>query len=226
MQDVDVLILNSEYDQETIKWMMTVHNKCFYLEIPSTPDADWKRLSYHPQGSTADTKGINIDILVPPSAELPLFDPYWINCNNEHGLPAAPLLLVLLHKVLGWWKNVNSSDYHYKKHQKDADDVEYLVPLASRMGVTIGNDILPDTFIDSARQWVNEFMARYPNDRMMYHWGNIGFHMQNNRRMGRVIGGGERVVADPDCATAEGEERAYLGIYYVAAVEELDGNWA
>jgi hypothetical protein len=175
MQDVDVLILGSEYDQETIKRMMTVQNECFYLKNPSTPGANWKKLYYRTKDSTGHPAAIKIDVLIPGSAEIPPFNPFWI--NDRYILPVAPLLLVLLHKVLGWRERFNSPDYYqYKKHWRDASDVEYLVSHTSKMRVTIDYGVLPENFIDSARTWVREFMAEYPRAEIRWYWENIGFH--------------------------------------------------
>jgi len=180
MQDVDVLILNSQYDQEEIKRMITRKNPCFYLMDAKTTGADWKVLWNHPRGKgfTKRSAAIKIDILLPGIMELPSFNPYWINYHNSLKLPTAPLLLVLLHKVRGWSKRVNSTDHHYEKHRQDASDVATLAPLASQTGVTIHDNVLPDEFIESASVWVNDFIAAYPKLRTQYHWRKIGFtHM-------------------------------------------------
>ena len=181
MQDVDILILDSQYDQESIKRMMTRENRCFFLVDPRTIGADYKVLWYHPKGRgsrgrpTRRALAVKVDILLPGIIELPSFDPCWIDSNNDLGLPTAPLSLVLLHKVLGWWERINSDDHHYQDHWKDAQDVANLAPIASKTGVTINDDVLPDDFIDSASEWVNNFIATYPKFRTRYHWRKIGF---------------------------------------------------
>jgi len=156
---------------------MAEENPCFYLIPAKTTGVNWKLLWYHPDGesSTGYPAPIKIDILVPGSAELPSFKPRRIDYHNEHVLPAAPLLLVLLHKVLGWWRRMNSPDkHHYQKHWQDARDVANLVVLASQLGVRIDGHVLPDNFIDSAREYVNEFMAAYPKVQTRYYWRRIG----------------------------------------------------
>jgi len=178
MQDVDVLILDSQYDVERIKWMMTEENPCFYLVDSQTTGADWKVLWYHPngRGSTRRPNATKVDILVPGIMGLLSFDPYWIDYDNTHSLPTAPLSLVLLHKARGWWGRINSpNDRHYQKHWQDARDIANLVPLASQMGVTTNDDILPNDFMDSANEWVNQFIMAYPKLRTTYHWRKIGF---------------------------------------------------
>lgn len=181
MQDVDILILDSQYDQETIKRMMTRQNRCFFLVDPQTIGADYKVLWYHPNGRgssghpTRRPSAIKVDILLPGIMELPSFDPYWIESDNNLRLPTAPLSLVLLHKVRGWWDRINSDDHHYRDHWKDAQDVANLAPIASEMGVTINDGVLPDDFIDSASEWANNFIATYPEFRTRYHWRKIGF---------------------------------------------------
>ena len=108
--------------------------------------------------------------------DLPSFDPRWIDCDNAFSLPTAPLSLVLLHKVRGWWERINSTEYHhYQKHRQDACDVAALAPIASKIGVTIDDDALPDDFIESASKWVNNFIVAYPEFQTQVHWIQIGF---------------------------------------------------
>ena len=160
---------------------MTRENQCFFLVDPQTIGADYKKLYYHPNGRgssqhpTRRPSAIKIDILLPGIIDLPSFDPYWIEYDNDLRLPTAPLSLVLLHKVRGWWARINSDDHHYRDHVKDAQDVANLAPIASQMGVTINDNALPDDFIDSASEWVNNFIAVYPKLRTRYHWRKIGF---------------------------------------------------
>jgi len=178
MQDVDVLILDSQYDdQEEIKRMIASQNSRFYLVNAKTIGAHWKVLWYHPRGrgSTKRPAAIKIDVLLPGIMELPSFDPYWIDYDNSLRLPTAPLSLVLLHKVRGWSERIDSTGHQYEKRWQDARDVATLAPLASRMGVTIHDDVLPDEFIESASEWVNDFVATYPKLRTRYHWRKIGF---------------------------------------------------
>ena len=173
---------------------MAETNPCFYLKDSKTPGSNWTVLWYHPngEGSTRRDASIKIDILLPGDAELPSLDPYWIDYSNED-LPAAPLLLVLLHKVLGWWEHFNSAhSHHYQKHYQDARDVENLLILASEMGVTIDYHVLPHDFIDSAKEWVKKFIAEYPDTQMRYHWRQIGFR---TRARARTRARGTRSVA-------------------------------
>ena len=165
--------------------MITSQNACFYLVNPRTIGAEYMVLWYHPhgrgsmrneRGSTRRPLAVKIDILLPGIMDLPSFDSRWIDYNNDLSLPTAPLSLVLLHKVRGWWERINSpDDHHYQKHWQDAHDVATLAPLASEMGVTIGDDALPDDFIESASEWVNNFIAAYPKFRTRSHWRQIGF---------------------------------------------------
>ena len=132
MQDVDVLILNTRHDKEAIKRMMEKYLR-FDLEAPYT-GSNWKILYYRPNGSTVDGVQIKIDVLTSGVAELPVFHPSWI--EHRDGFPAAPLLLVLLHKTLGWWRRLNEPRLkNYKKHLQDADNVINLLELSSQMEV-------------------------------------------------------------------------------------------
>ena len=171
--------------------MITRKNPCFYLLDAITPGAFFKVLWYHPHGEASighhsSIKPIKIDILLPGDAKLPSFHPSQIvhwnvtlgNSGNSLRLPTAPLLLVLLHKVLGWWTRRRSSQDHiWEKHMRDALDVVNLLPIASRRRVRIHDNVLPDDFLESASEWVREFIATYPNHRAQYHWGEIGFKL-------------------------------------------------
>lgn len=169
MQDVDVLILGSGYNQLEIQTMVKEKNPCFTLK--SVPKAPWKVLYFCPEGFGQ----IKIDILVPGLAELPRFSPRLIDYNNERQLPAAPFLVVLLHKVLGWQRHFKSRDYRtYMRHWQDASDVANLVLIAQEREETI-NDRPNSTFIHTARPWVSEFIAAYPRAEIRDHWRRIGF---------------------------------------------------
>jgi len=170
---------------------MEMWNSCFYLVDSTKPGAGFTVLWYHPHGKASiehqsSIKPIKIDILCPGDANLPSFHPskivHWNvnlgNAGNSLRLPTAPLLLVLLHKVLGWRTRRRSSyDHIREKHLRDARDVVNLLPIASRRRVTIHDNVLPDRFLESASEWVSEFYATYPNHRAQYHWGEIGFEL-------------------------------------------------
>ena len=170
MQDVDVLILNTRHDKEAIKRMIAKYLG-FDLEKPSA-GANWNFLYYRPNGPAGVQ--IKIDVLTSGVAELPIFHPSW----NEHrdGLPVAPLLLVLLHKTLGWSRRLDVPHLNkYKKHLQDATDVINLLELSSQMEVAIIDGILPHEFIVQACTWISEFMVQYPGDEIRSYWANIGF---------------------------------------------------
>ena len=183
-------------DREEIKRRVTIHDQRFYLEEPYT-GAKRGTLYYRPNGSTSHDAAIKIDVLTPGDAELPPFNTYWISIDNDRVLHAAPLLLVLLHKTLGWWRRLNSPDYEtYKKHWRDADDVANLLKWSSLMGVTIDGRILPEEFIYKAGTWVSMFMEKYPRDEIRSYWAEIGFHKSAQGGMTIVIGeqGGKKML--------------------------------
>ena len=172
MQDVDVLILNTRHDKEAIKRMIAKYLR-FDLKEPYT-GANWNFLHYRPDGSAGDGVQIKIDVLTSGVAELPIFHPSWI--DHRAGFPAAPLLLVLLHKTLGWWRRLNEPHFGtYKKHLQDANDVINLLELSSQMELVIIDGILLDAFLLQASTWVSEFMTQYPRDEIRSYWANIGF---------------------------------------------------
>ena len=80
-----------------------------------------------------------------------------------------------MHKVLRRRKHLRAPKYpQYMKHWRDASDMANLLSIAWQKGETIDNG--PSKFTESARPWVNEFIATYPRPEISYqYWRSIGF---------------------------------------------------
>ena len=98
VQNLDILILNAPYDQETIKRMLTVANPAFYTVASKTIGATYRVLWYNLWGwsLTLHFDLIKVDILLPGIMDIPSFSANHINTNNSCQLPAAPFSIVLL----------------------------------------------------------------------------------------------------------------------------------
>jgi len=185
--DVDVIILNwsSARDrktikrhQEAIKQRLVGASKRFYLVDSQTRGAQYQVLWYHPlgEGSNRRLAAVKIDILLPGITEIPAFDPSRIRYSTQLRLPVAPLSLVLLHKLQGWFIRSHSPNtYQYEKHWKDSFDVARLVPIAAKEGVKITDPALSNTLVEKAREWVDHYVMKYPEFRTAGHWRKIGF---------------------------------------------------
>lgn len=115
--------------------------------------------------------------------DLPALNHSSINLNNHLNLPTAPLSLVLLHKLRGWHDRLHSNKpYYQKRHPKDAEDVEKLLPIAADAGVKITDQNLPRKLVHKARRWVNQYVTKYPEYDTIDHWKKIGFNAKMKRQ--------------------------------------------
>ena len=155
----------------------------FYLVDPRPLGPRYKVLWYHPLGRPAEGStrrhrygAVKVDILVPGTMDLPELDPSMIDFKNDRQLPTAPLSLVLLHKLRGWFERVHSpKPYYYQRHPQDVNDVALLLPIAARDGVQITDPVLPRKLVNKARRWVNQYVTMYPQRDTTSHWKKIGF---------------------------------------------------
>lgn len=150
----------------------------FYLVDSQTPGATYQVLWYHPFGGGSNRRpaAIKIDILLPGVTRIPNFDPSMIEYSIEDQLPIAPLSLVLLHKLQGWYiRSRSRKPYEYEKHWKDILDVAQLVRIAARDGVKTTDPALSNKLVEKAGQWVHHFIVQYPEVPTKRHWRKIGF---------------------------------------------------
>ena len=160
---------------------MVEANPSFYLMNARPKGATYKVLWYHRdgKGSTRRPGAVKVDILLPGTMDLPKVDPSRVDFNNRRKLPTAPLSLVLLHKLRGWFDRIHSDKpWYYERHPKDAHDVAKLLPIATDAGVKNTDSILPRKFVNKARRWVNQYVTQYPEYNTTSHWREIGFRAQ------------------------------------------------
>ena len=177
-QDLDILILNTHYEQETIKRMLTNANSAFYTVASKTIGATYRVLWYHPLGWSMHRRAdaVKVDILLPGIMDIPSFPATNIDTSNSRRLPAAPFSIVLLLKLQAWSQHrIATKTYLFSKHYTDASDLEALVPLAATKGVRISETVLPSSFVEVAKARVLEYLRRYPDSRTVNGWRTIGF---------------------------------------------------
>ena len=177
-KDLDILILNAPYNQETIKRMLTVANPAFYTVASKTVGATYRVLWYHPLGGSFSPRAgsVKVDILLPGIMDIPSFSTNYINTNNSRQLPAAPFSIVLLLKLQAWSQHRTAfKTYLNNKQYTDASDLEILVPLAVANGVRISEAVLPSSFVEAAKDRVLEYVRSYPSSRTISEWKTIGF---------------------------------------------------
>lgn len=159
-----------------IKQRLVKASPRFYLVDSTNRSAGYQVLWYHPagQGSTRRPAAVKIDILLPGVTELLEFDPSRIEYCRQ--LPIAPLSLVLLHKLQGWFIRSHSQERHqYEKHWKDIFDVARLLPIAVKGGAKTTDPALSSILVEKAGEWVHQFIIQYPEFHTARHWRKIGF---------------------------------------------------
>jgi hypothetical protein len=177
-QDLDILILNAQYDQETIKRMLTIANPAFYTVASKTIGATYRVLWYHPRGWSLSPPydAVKVDILLPGIMDIPSFSATSIDTSNSRRLPAAPFSIVLLLKLQAWSQHRAAFKFYLNtKRHTDARDLETLVPLAASKGVRISETVLPSSFVEAAKTRVLEYIREYPASGTVSGWRTIGF---------------------------------------------------
>jgi len=180
-QDLDILILNAPYDQETIKRMLTIANPAFYTVASKTIGATYRVLWYRPQGSLSyyRASAVKVDILLPGIMDIPSFSATNIDTSNSRQLPAAPLSIVLLLKLQAWSHHrIAIKTYLNIKQHTDASDLETMVPLAAAKGVRISETVLPSSFVEAAKDRVSDYVRNRPDSETISGWRTIGFSVQ------------------------------------------------
>jgi len=185
--DLDILFLDTTDDEETIKRRLVARNSSFYLVPSKKIGATYKVLWYdrYRYGSLGVTKAsatsIKVDILRPPTMDIPAFDKRYITPiqapSRSITLPTAPLSLVLLLKLQAWSQHRTATEYYFSKEQyKDQRDLDCLVPIAARKGIQPKNDaFLPARFIAKAEQHIKQFLAVYSESLTRAGWVTMGF---------------------------------------------------
>jgi hypothetical protein len=190
-QDLDILILGTIDDEETIKRRLTARNSSFYLipskKIGATYKVLWyDRYRYSYLGITkASSTSIKVDILRPPTMDIPAFEKRYISRVQAPSrlttLPTAPLSLVLLLKLQAWSQHRTATEYYFSKEQyKDQRDLDCLVPIAAGKGIQPKNDaFLSAQFIEKAEQRIKQFLGVYSESLTRAGWITMGFAVAN-----------------------------------------------
>jgi len=191
--DLDVFILSTSWSQEHLKRRVVALNPRFFLVDARNPMATYKVLWYRvSQGTTPSRLAssslfrthsswsdvqIKVDLLIPGTMDIPLFPASKITWNA--GLPAAPLVLVLLLKLQAWSQHRASIESRFREKQyMDHNDIKMLLSVAHSKGVRIlpqatSEAYLPQEFIVNSVARVAEHGRVYPGSKN--DWARLGF---------------------------------------------------
>jgi len=199
--DLDVFVLSTTWSQEPLKRRVVALNPRFYLVDARNPLATYKVLWYRVSQGTSSSRlassslyrthsswsdvQIKVDILLPGTMDIPLFPADKITWNA--GLPAAPLILVLLLKLQGWSQHRASMESRFREKQyMDHNDIKMLLSVAHGKGVRIlpqatSEAYIPQEFLVNSVARVAEHGRMYPgckND-----WARLGFGIPTSSGM-------------------------------------------
>ncbi|KAF8489437.1 hypothetical protein F5888DRAFT_1192205 [Russula emetica] len=178
--DIDVVVSEAEgweeLDPEDIKETIVGADDRYYLERSRKRGAMYHILYCRlPGWATDDTRRVKIDILVPPTLNLPTTD------SDERdfiqNIPIMPIFDLLIMKTQGWRDHHDSDRANYRA--KESDDVSDIVALLKRAKVekvSYVNEANEDRhsreFMSRARSLVNRFVGIHGRARQ---WRALGF---------------------------------------------------
>ncbi|KAI0752461.1 hypothetical protein C8Q80DRAFT_1267008 [Daedaleopsis nitida] len=178
--DVDLVILSTLYDQETLKRILVREDPHFYLVSSKNPRATYKVLwyslatrSYRYPLPTIDCK---VDILIPGVLDVP--DVPLPRVLTLSGLPVMPLVPQLLLKLQGWSDHRLShrSDMQAKQYV-DIRDIDALLEIALEKGARVKggeeDDWIPESMITLANTRLR-FYTRYASRYSVGKWRTLG----------------------------------------------------
>lgn len=182
--DVDLVVLDSPYGQETLKRILVDHpGSRFYLVDAKTPGATYKVLWYRLDeylisSYSRNRRSCKVDILIPGIMNIP--DVPLNKVVLLKGLPAMPLIGLIMLKLQAWEDHRNhNKNYMQVKQFTDVSDLEALLPIAIRDGRSVDTESwIPASFVTAARERVLRFLASYPAQSQ--NWRRIGFSVPSS----------------------------------------------
>jgi len=178
-QDIDIVVSKETgqgFDAEYIKRIIAGEDDRYYLERSKKRGATHRILYCRlPGWATDDTRCVKVDILVPPTLNLPLISASE-TCRISN-IPVMPIFDLLVMKVQGWWDHRNSRRADYRaKESADISDVFALLKQAKQENVSYDDEFdegrhSPE-FMSRAGILVNRFVNVYGRVRQ---WRALGF---------------------------------------------------
>lgn len=171
-QDVDIVVNTEAYDPNTLKSMVADGDPAVFELHVAHAQEDGGTPRHILWGVLDRKQRCKIDILVPGFLDIPSIPVSSV--VTLHNLPVMPLLPLLLMKLRGWDKHLNSPRQdHQKKQYVDAWDVYQLLRLAVSQGVNAADtQNLPEDVEGVAQIRSANFVARYPAQ--MELWRKLG----------------------------------------------------
>ncbi|PCH36935.1 hypothetical protein WOLCODRAFT_82882 [Wolfiporia cocos MD-104 SS10] len=173
--DVDIIVLTEDHT-ECLQRLLCKESASFFLVESTKPWANYKVLWYElPSLKSGPQRKCKVDILTPGIMHIPNMPPRRI--NHPKGLPALPILPLLLLKLQGWSDLRRSCRKDLRaKIPVDEDDITELLIIACLRGTRLGSQSLgwlPKDFVEAAQKRVYRYVNKYPQSARK--WERLGF---------------------------------------------------
>ena len=178
-QDIDIVVSEESWqnlDPEDIKETIVEADDRYYLERSRKRGATHHILYCRLPGWASDeTRRIKIDILVPPSLNLPTIS--WSETRTVRDIPVMPIFDLLVMKTQGWWDHRDSDRADFRaKEDADVSDIFALLKRAKFEKVSYDDEANESRhsreFMSRARTLVNKFVRIYGKATK---WRALGF---------------------------------------------------
>jgi hypothetical protein len=178
-QDVDIVVSEEsweKFDAEDIKETIVQADARYYLEDSRKPGATHQILYCRLPGWVRDkTRCVKVDILVPPTLNLPTISASETLLINN--IPVMPIFDLLVMKTQGWLHHHVSLRPDYRaKESADVSDIFALLESAKQQNVSYvleaNEDRHSPEFMSHARTLVNKFVHIHGRPQP---WRALGF---------------------------------------------------
>ncbi|KAH9972572.1 hypothetical protein BGW80DRAFT_1172752 [Lactifluus volemus] len=176
--DVDIVVSNrwyGELDPEDIKDTIVEADSRYYLQRSKKRWATHRILYCRLPGWRTNNRCVKVDILVPPTLELPEIE----DSERVHikDIPVMPIFDLLVMKTKGWFDHCTSDRADFRaKEDADVNDIIALLKRAAFEGVSYDNEVyenrLSEDFMDLAVILVKAFVGDHGRRRQ---WRALGF---------------------------------------------------
>lgn len=195
-EDIDVIVVDANANQETIKRQLVAQDSRFYLVEPKTYGATYKVLWFR----SSLSRSCKVDVLLPGILSIPNVDQEHIaqlplrflvtrtGVTEEHHYPVMPLSVVLLLKLQGWADHrVSLKRYMRMKMFSDVRDINKLLTVASAAGVKPAEEsFVPVDLFEAATGRVLTYVRSSPTTAS--EWRALGFSTTGGIARTRITG--------------------------------------
>lgn len=185
--DIDIVVSKKHCNAEDIKEVIVEADDRYYLERSRKRGENHHKLYCRLPGWTTDkTRCVKVDILVPPTLNLPMIK--WSEICIINDIPCMPIFDLLVMKVQGW-RNRRESEraVDHAKLNDDVSDTYALLECAKQENVSFVDESdesrhTPE-FISHARDLVNKFV--HVNGKH-HKWRALGFPVSRGKQNERA----------------------------------------